>query len=36
METDQDVGAMLKKVKGTWDWSTPSAGIAEELPGEDG
>jgi hypothetical protein len=34
-ETDRDIGAMLKKVKGTWDWSTPSAGISEELPGEE-
>ncbi len=33
-ETDHDVGAMLKKVKGTWDWSTPTVGISEELPGE--
>lgn len=34
-ETDADVGAMLKKVKGTWDWSTPKPGVTEELPGEE-
>jgi hypothetical protein len=30
-ETDHDVGVMLKKVKGTWDWSTPGS-TAEALP----
>lgn len=34
-ETDRDVGAMLKKVKGTWDWSTPTAGAVEKLPDEE-
>lgn len=31
-DTDADVGAMLKKVKGTWDWATPTPGSAETLP----
>jgi hypothetical protein len=34
-ETDRDVGAMLKKVKGTWDWSTPTSGAVEKLPDEE-
>jgi hypothetical protein len=33
-QTDSDVGAMLKKVKGTWDWSTPAPGMSEKLPDE--
>lgn len=33
-ETDHDVGAMLKKVKGTWDWSTPVPGSVEKLPAD--
>lgn len=31
-ETDADVGEMLKKIKGTWNWSTPAAGETEKLP----
>jgi hypothetical protein len=31
-ETDADVGEMLKKVKGTWNWSTPAPGESEVLP----
>lgn len=34
-DTDKDVGAMLKKVKGTWTWSTPLQGVDETLPGDD-
>ncbi|MGH2710540.1 MAG: hypothetical protein ACRDH9_04975 [Actinomycetota bacterium] len=34
-ETDHDVGAMLKKVKGTWNWSTPTPGAVETLPGDE-
>lgn len=34
-ETDHDVGAMLKKVKGTWNWSRPTPGAIEKLPGEE-
>ena len=33
-ETDRDLGDMLRKVKGTWDWSTPMPGATETLPGE--
>jgi hypothetical protein len=33
-DTDVDVGAMLKKIKGTWDWATPSPGVSEKLPDE--
>jgi hypothetical protein len=31
-ETDADVGEMLKKIKGSWNWSTPAAGQNEKLP----
>lgn len=31
-ETDADVGEMLKKVKGTWNWSTPAPGEPERFP----
>ncbi len=34
-DTDRDVGDMLKKVKGTWNWSTPTAGVNEKLPGDE-
>lgn len=34
-DTDKDVGDMLKKVKGTWDWSTPQPGASEKLPDGD-
>lgn len=34
-DTDKDVGDVLRKVKGTWDWSTPQPGATEKLPDED-
>lgn len=27
-DTDRDLGAMLKKIKGQWDWSTPTTDAA--------
>lgn len=27
-DTDRDLGAMLRKVKGQWDWSTPTTDVA--------
>ena len=27
-DTDRDLGAMLRKIKGQWDWSTPTTDAA--------
>ena len=31
-EADREVGAVLKKIKGQWDWSTSAPDIDERLP----
>jgi hypothetical protein len=31
-EADREVGAVLKKIKGQWDWSTSAPGMDERLP----
>ena len=29
-DTDRDLGAMIKKIKGQWDWSTPTTDAAKK------
>ena len=39
VETDKDLGAMLTKIKGKWNWSTPTgpaALIEDTVPAKDG
>jgi hypothetical protein len=31
-DADREVGAVLKKIKGQWDWSTSAPGVDEGLP----
>ncbi len=31
-DADREVGNVLKKIKGEWDWSTPAARLDEKLP----
>lgn len=35
IDTDRDLGDMIRKIKGQWNWSTPTGPAASFDPGED-